>query len=176
MTRSPKAFITHTCCVAGGRAAGSQSYYLRGGPSSWQLLQFMNLNIYCFCGCDTGQRALWYQQPTDVLWGKMIQQDCFSKPFFFPFQITVKIGTRVFFLRLNKTAREELIGHIFYFLSVERVVRWAIFLRNYGDPGMRSAVRCCPFVHDDVQLSYRCVCIHVCSKANVSLVKVQLFN
>lgn len=109
-------------------------------------------------------------------WGKMIQQDCFSKPFFFPFQITVKIGTRVFFLRLNKTAREELIGHIFYFLSVERVVRWAIFLRNYGDPGMRSAVRCCPFVHDDVQLSYRCVCIHVCSKANVSLVKVQLFN
>lgn len=153
MTRCPKASITHTCCAAGGRAAGSPSYYLRGVPSSWQLLQFMNLNIHCFCGCDTGQRALWYQQPTDVLWGKMIQQDCFSKPFF-SFQITVKIGTRGFFLRLNKTAREELIGHIFYFLSVVRVVRWAIFLVNYGDPGMRSAVRCCPFVHDDVQLSY----------------------
>lgn len=146
MTRSPKAFIKHTCCAAGGRAAGSQSYYLRGGPSSWQLLQFMNLNIYCFCGCDTGQRALWYQQPTDVLWGKMNQQDWFSKPFF-SFQITVKIGTGWFFLCLNKTAREELIGHIFYFLSMERVVRWAIFLMNYGDPGMRSAVCCCLFVH-----------------------------
>lgn len=55
--------------------------------------------------------------------GKLIQQDCFSKPFF-PFQITVEIGTYDFLLRLNKTAREALIGHIFYFLSVERIVRF----------------------------------------------------
>lgn len=101
--------------------------------------------------------------------GKMIQQDCFSKPFF-SFQITVKIGTRGFFLCLNKTAREELIGHIFYFLSVVRVVRWAIFLMNYGDPGMRSAVCCCPFVHDDVhQLS-------MCKTNVLIIVKVQLYN
>lgn len=74
--------------------------------------------------------------------GKIIQQDCFSKPFFPPFQITVKIGTHNFFLRLNKTAREDLIGHIFYFLSVERVGRWAFFLMNYSDmgwPRIRSA-------------------------------------
>lgn len=82
---------------------------------------------------------------------------------FFSFQITVKIGTRGFFLRLNKTAREELIGHIFYFLSVVRAVRWAIFLVNYGDPGMRSAVRCCPFVHNDVQLTHQLsMCVYTC--------------
>lgn len=74
--------------------------------------------------------------------GKIIQQDFFSKPFFLPFQITVKIGAHGFFLPLNKTAREALIGHIFHFVPVERIVRWAFFLRNYSDvnwPKIRSA-------------------------------------
>lgn len=59
--------------------------------------------------------------------GKIIQQDCFSKPFFLPFQITVKIGTHGFFLPLNKPAREALTGHIFYFLSVENASKISLF-------------------------------------------------
>lgn len=64
--------------------------------------------------------------------GKIIQQGCFSKGIFPPFQVTGKIGRQTVFLRHNKTAREALTGHMRYFLSVERIDGRAFSLMNYS--------------------------------------------
>lgn len=43
-------------------AVGLESYYLRGGLSSWQPLEFMKSQyLLFFLVCDTGQQGLRYQ-------------------------------------------------------------------------------------------------------------------
>lgn len=73
--------------------------------------------------------------------GKIIQQDCFSKPFFPHFKLLLKLVHTISSSVSIKQPGKPLLATYFIF-SVESVVRWAFFLMNYSDMGwlrIRSA-------------------------------------